>query len=139
MLKVLLHVTPGLIGLGLATVVVLWLGGRRQKVMLTAVLVCWIGATVGQVVTGHITAPLIVGDLAFAFWILWSASRKAEWWIWAMLAITAGHLLLHAFAYGAAPWRPYSALYDTFSFGGLAILALAAALHAPGERRKPTA
>lgn len=129
MLKVLLHVMPGLVGLAIATAVVLWLGSRRQKVMLTAVLVCWIGGTVGQVLTGHITAPLIAADIVFGLWILWYASRKAEWWIWTLLALTAGHLLLHAVAYGAAAGIPYAFLYDALSLAGLAVLAIAAVLH----------
>ncbi len=134
MLKVLLHVMPGLVALAAATGVVLWLGSRRHKIMLTAVLVCWIGSTIGQLVTRHMTAPLIVGDLAFAIWILWFASRKAQWWVWAMLAVTAGHLLLHAFAYGDPAWIPYSLLYDALSLADLAVLSVAAVLHAREPR-----
>ena len=134
MLKVLLHVAPGLVALAAATAVVLRLGSRRHRIMLTAVLVCWIGSTIGQLVSRHITAPLIVGDLAFAIWILWFASRKAEWWVWAMLATVAGHLLLHAFAYSAPAWVPYSLLYDALSLAALGVLTIAAVLHARGPR-----
>ena len=137
-MRVLLHVLPGLIALALATIVVLTLGSRRQKITLTAVLACWIGGTIGQVVTGHITAPLIVADVVFAFWILWYASGMTEWWIWTLLALAAGHLLLHAVAFGAPPGIPYSTLYDALSLGGLAVLAVAAIIdsrRAASERR----
>ena len=129
-LRILLHVLPGLIALALAAIIVLRMGSRRQKVVMTAVLVCWIAATLGQVLTGHLTVPLIAMDVVFALWLLWYAWGHAEWWIWAVLALSAAHLLLHAVAYGAPAGIPYPALYDVLSLGALVVIAIAAVLHA---------
>ena len=136
-MRVLLHVLPGLIALALATIVVLTWGSRRQKVTLTAVLVCWIGGTIGQVVTGHITAPLIAADVVFAFWILWYASGKTEWWIWTLLALAGLQRRPRAAAGARPPGIPYSTLYDALSLGGLAVLAVAAIIDAHRAASEP--
>ena len=127
MLHVFVHVLPGLVGLVLAAGVVLALGDREQKTVMTAVLVCWLGATAGQIVTGHLTAPLIIGDIVFALWLVWYACRHPAWWVWAVFACEAGHLVLHASQVGET-WLPYSLINNTLSLAALAVLAIAAVL-----------
>ena len=127
MLHVLLHVMPGLIGLVLATGIVLRLGDRDQKTVMTAVLVCWLGATAGQILTGHLTAPLVAGDVVFAIWLVWFAYRHPAWWVWTLFAVEGARLVLHATQYGQA-WLPYATINNTLSLGALALLAVAAVL-----------
>jgi hypothetical protein len=127
MVQTLVHVLPGLIGLGLAAGIVLWRGNRDQKTVMTAVLVCWLGGTAGQVLTGRLTAPLIVADVIFAAWIIWFAIRRPAWWVWAVFAIEAARLLLHATQFGE-PWLNYTLLNNVLSLGGLALLGVAALL-----------
>jgi hypothetical protein len=110
------------------------MGSRRQKTVMTAVVVCWIAATLGQVFTGHMTAPLVAGDVVFSLWMLWFAWRGATWWVWVLLAIQASRLILHAVVYGAAAGVPYAAIYDSLSLIALVVLTTAAVLHA----RRPT-
>jgi len=124
--QILLHVLPGLVALALSAAIVLRLGGRRLKTAMIAVLVCWIAATAGQLLTRQLAAPLIVGDVVFSLWLLWFAWKGPAWWIWTLFAIQAGRLMLHAVAFGAPPGIPYAAIYDTSSLAGLAVLAIAA-------------
>ena len=106
------------------------LGSRRQKVATTALLICWIAAASAQVRTGEVTVRLIVGDVIFSLWLLWFAWRKPEWWIWALLAIQAARLMLHALAYGAAMEAAYTLFNNGLSLVLLAALAAAALLEA---------
>jgi hypothetical protein len=129
-LHLLAIVVPGLIALALAAAVVLRMGDRRQKTAMIAVAICWIAATLGQVVTGHMTAPLVVGDVVFSLWMLWFAWRGASWWIWVLLAVQASRLVLHSVVYGFSAGIPYATIYDSLSLIGLVVLALAAVLHA---------
>lgn len=116
------------------------MGTRRQKTAMTAVAVCWIAATLGQVATGHLTAPLIASDVMFSLWLLWFAWRGSAWWVWLILALQAARLMLHALVYGASVGVPYAAIYDTLSLAGLTVLALAAvrdARRAKAESGRP--
>lgn len=137
MVQTLVHVLPGLLALAAAALIVLGIGERRQKVVMTAVLVCWIGATLGQVLTGRLIAPLMVGDAVFAVWLLWYAWRGPAWWIYAVFAVEAGRLLLDAlvFSVASAAWLPHARLNNLLSFTGLAVLSVAALLHALRRRR----
>jgi hypothetical protein len=127
------HVLPGLVGLVLAAGIVLALGERTHKTVMIAVLVCWLGATAGQIVTGHLTAPLVIGDIVFAVWLVWFACRHPAWWVWAVFAIEAMRLVLHASQYGET-WLPYTVINNTLSLSGLFVLALAAVLGWRGRR-----
>jgi hypothetical protein len=110
--------------------VVLRMGSRRQKTVMTAVVVCWIAATLAQVFTGHLMAPLVAGDVVFSLWMLWFAWRGATWWVWVLLVVQASRLILHAAVYGASAGIAYASIYDGLSLIGLVVLALAAVLHA---------
>ena len=135
-LRVFVHVLPGLIALALAAAVVLRLGSQRQKTAMAAVLICWIGATVGQMLSGDLTVPLIVGDVVFSLWLFWFVWRRPEWWLWSVLAIEGARLLLHAVAYAAFPGAAYTMANNALSLAGLANLAAAAIWAA---RRRPAA
>ncbi len=135
-LQVLIHVLPGLIALALAAAVVLRLGSRRQKVAMTAVMLCWIGATLGQVLTGELTLPLIAGDAVFSLWLLWFAWRGPEWWVWVLLAVEAARLMLHSIAYGASMETGYTILNNCLSLSGLADLTAAALIQAWSARSR---
>ena len=124
-LRVLVHVLPGLIALALAAAVVLRLGSQRQKTAMAAVLICWIGATLGQMLSGDLTMPLIVGDVVFSLWLFWFVWRRPEWWLWCLLAIEGARLLLHAVAYEAFPGAAYTIANNTLSLAALATLAAA--------------
>ncbi len=133
MLHMFVHVLPGLVGLVIAAVVVLWLGSRDQKAVMTAVLACWLAATAGQVLTGKLIAPLIAGDVVFALWLVWFVWRRPAWWAWALFGIEGARLLLHATQFGE-PWLPYKTLNNSLSLAALFLLALAAVLHARRPR-----
>ena len=135
-LRVFVHVLPGLIALALAAAVVLRLGSQRQKTAMAAVLVCWIGATLGQMLSGDLTIPLIVGDVVFSLWLFWFVWRRPEWWLWCLLAIEGARLLLHAVAYEAFPGAAYTIANNTLSLAALATLAAAAMW---GARRRAEA
>ncbi len=130
MLHTLVHVLPGLVGLVIAAGVVLWLGSRDQKTTMIAVLVCWLAATAGQVLTGRIIAPIIGGDAVFALWLIWFAWSRPAWWVWSLFAVEALRLMLHASEIGLQLPLPYAPLNNTLSLSVLAVLALAAVLHA---------
>ena len=134
MLHILVHVLPGLVGLVVAACVVLWLGGRDQKMVLAAVLVCWLGATAGQVLTGRLIAPIIAGDAVFAICLIWFAWSRPAWWVWTLFAVEALRLMLNASEIGLQLPLPYARINNTLSLGGLFVLALAAVLHARPER-----
>lgn len=134
MLHTLVHVLPGLIGLVAATAVVLGLGGRDHKTVMIAVLVCWLGATAGQVLTGRLISPLVLADIVFATWLIWFVFRQPGWWVWAIFAFEAARLVLHASQFDEA-WLPYATLNNTLSLGGLAVLAAAAVLDWRARRR----
>jgi hypothetical protein len=144
MLHTFVHVLPGLVGLVLAAGIVLWLGDKGQKTVMTAVLICWLGGTAGQILTGHLTAPLVAADILFAVWLVWFACRHPAWWVWTVFAVEALRLVLHASQYGEE-WLPYTLINNTLSLGGLAVLAVAAVLGRrassssahPGEGRDP--
>ena len=124
--QVFVHVLPGLVALALAASVVMRLGSQRQKTTMAAVLVCWIGATLGQMLSGEIFVPLIVGDVVFSLWLFWFVWRGPEWWLWTLLAIEGVRLSLHALAYQAFPGPAYAFANNTLSLAGLAALAAAA-------------
>ena len=130
MLHTLVHVLPGLVGLVIAAAVVLWLGSRDQKTTMIAVLVCWLAATAGQVLTGRMIAPIVGGDALFAIWLIWFAWKRPAWWIWTLFGVEGLRLMLHASQFGLQPWLPYARLNNTLSLAALAVLALAAVLHA---------
>jgi len=124
------HVLPGLVALVAAGLVVLRLGGRDQKTAMIAVLVCWLGATAGQVLTGRIIAPIVVADALFAIWLIWFAWKRPVWWIWTLFGIEALRLMLHASQFGLQHWLPYARLNNALSLAALALLSVAAVLHA---------
>ena len=101
---------------------------------MTAVLLCWIGATLGQLLTGDLTVPLIVGDVLFSLWLLWFAWRRPQWWIWVLLGIEAARLMLHALAYGASMETAYTVINNVLSLSGLVDLAAAAVIEARRTR-----
>ncbi len=125
-----------MIALGLAAAVVLRVGAQRQKTAMTAVLLCWIAATLGQIATGRLLVPLIVGDVVFSLWLLWFAWRKPEWWVLVLLAIEGARLVMHATIYGASAGVPYALLNNTLSLAGLAVLAAAALVDARLRARR---
>lgn len=125
-----------MIALALAAAVVLRVGGQRQKTAMTAVLLCWIAATLGQIATGRLLVPLIVGDVVFSLWLLWFAWRKPEWWVLVLLAIEGARLVMHATIYGASAGVPYALLNNTLSLAGLAVLAAAALVDARLRARR---
>ncbi len=95
-----------------------------------ALLVCWIGAALGQVLTGDLTLPLIVGDVVFSLWLLWFAWRRPEWWVCILLGVEGARLMLHALAYGASMETTYTLINNLLSLSGLLDLAAAAVLEA---------
>lgn len=110
------------------------MGSGRQKTAMVALLVCWIGATLGQVATGDLTVPLIVGDVLFSLWLLWFAWRGPEWWVWVLLGVESARLMLHALAYGASMETAYTLINNFLSLSGLVDLAAAALLEARRTR-----
>ncbi len=137
MWHIFVHVLPGLIALVAAGLVVLRLGSRDQKTAMIAVLVCWLGATAGQVLTGRIIAPIVAGDALFAIWLIWFAWRHPVWWIWTLFGIEALRLMLHTSQFGLQHWLPYARLNNTLSLSALALLSVAAVLHARRGKATP--
>ena len=130
MLHTFLHVLPGLVLLVATTLAVLRLGDRDQKLVMTGVLLCWIGSAIGQVLSGQIVAPVIAADAIFAIGLLWFAWRRPSWWIWALFAVEGLRLVLHASQFQMQRWVPYAWLNNTLSVAGLIVLVWAAAQHA---------
>ena len=130
MLHTFLHVSPGLLFLAAAVIVVFRLGSAEHRFVMTAVLVCWLASVVGQVLTGHLTGPIIAADAIFAIGLIWYAWKTPSWWVWALFAVEALRLLLHASQFQVQHWLPYSRLNNTLSVAGLLVLVIAAWRHA---------
>jgi CBS domain containing-hemolysin-like protein len=138
MLNTVVHVLPGLIALAAASLIVFALGGPRHRRVMIAVLVCWLGGTLGQVLTGRLIAPAIAADVVFALWLLWFATRATSWWVYTLFGLQACGIVLHGarFAGALGPDFPYRTSLNTLSLAALAVLALAAVLDWRARRRR---
>ncbi len=131
------HILPGLIALAIAGGIVLRVGGPREKQVMTAVLICWLLATCGQVLSGGRIEFLIAGDVVFALWLLWFAVRASLRWVYLLLALDGCRLVLHAVMYepGQGPTLVYRLINNALSLGALAVLAAFALRGAAARRR----
>lgn len=140
MTQTFVHVLPGLAALSVTAVLVLRTGGPKERQAMTAVLACWLAATLGQILTGGRIEPLIAGDVVFAAWLLWFTLRNALPWLYALLGVEASRLLLHTSFYqpGAPVSDAYRLCNNALSLAALGVLAVAAWRRRTQAQRRPS-
>jgi hypothetical protein len=127
--ETLLHIMPGLVMVGGAGLTVFLVGGRLEKQVMGLVLLVWLGAAAGQVLSGRLVEPLIIGDLFFACCMVWLLSRsRRHRWLYAVFAVQVGRLIVDALLYhrGGPPSGAYRVISVMLSASGLAIVTIAA-------------
>jgi hypothetical protein len=117
-------VLTGLCVLAIASGVVFWRGGRLERVVMTITVLCWAAASIGQLATHSPVIPVIICDLVFAAGLLGMVLRYNRPWLYALFAVEACRLLLHAVAFqsGAGPSPLYRLSNNVLSTIGLVVL-----------------
>jgi hypothetical protein len=95
----MIHVGTIVIGLVILVAcgaIVFWRGGRLERTVALIGLVCWSGAAAGQLLTGSNLVPVVIADLALAAALLVLVLRHHRVWLYALFAVEAARLILHA-------------------------------------------
>ena len=117
----------GLVVLAVCAVIVLWRGGRLERTVALIGVVCWGGAAIGQLLTGSNLVPVVVADLALAAALLVLILRHHRAWLYALFAVEAARLILHAvdFQSHLPPSPSYRLANNVLSYLCLAIVVAA--------------
>src|ERR1044072_8609407 len=89
-------IVTGLVILAVCGAIVVWRGGRLERTVALIGFVCWSGGAAGQLLTGSNLGPGGIGDLALAAALLVLILRHHRLWLYALFAVEAARLILHA-------------------------------------------
>lgn len=92
-------IVTGLVILAIAMGLVFWKGERLVRTTAACGAVCWIGAAIGQFLTGSAAGPIILSDVAFAGCLLVLIFRHHRPWLYGLFAVEAARLILHGMVY----------------------------------------
>lgn len=117
----------GLAVLAVCAVIVLWRGGKLERTVALIGLICWSGAAAAQLLTGLNLVPVVLADLALAAALLVLILRHHRAWLYALFAVEAARLLLHAVAFRShlPPDPAYRLANNALSYLCLAIVVAA--------------
>jgi len=112
------------------------IGGRGVRRVTLAIAVCWVAATALQLLARS-QWPGIIGDVACGLFILVLAARQPQLWLWILVVVEAGLLILHAllFTVGKPATMPEIVGNNLLVCAGLLVLLMAAVRDRLG--RKP--
>ena len=120
-------IVTGLVVLTVCGVIVFWRGGRLERLVALIGFVCWSGAAAGQLLTGSNLVPVVLADLALAVALLVLILRHHRPWLYALFAVEAVRLLLHALYFQShlPPTTGYRLANNVTSYLCLAIVVAA--------------
>jgi len=103
------------------------IGGRSVRRAALAIAVCWVAATLLQLLVQS-QWPAIIGDVACGLFILVMAAREPQRWLWILVGVEAGLFILHALLYtvGRPPTTPEIVGNNLLASAGLLVLLAAA-------------
>jgi hypothetical protein len=121
-------VLTGLCVLAVASVIVIWRGGRLQRFAMILTVFCWAAAAIGQLATGQAVIPVILADMVLAGALLVMVLRHHRIWLYLLFGVEALRLLLHAAAFelNMGPAHLYRLTNNVLSTVGLLVLVAAA-------------